>query len=31
MLPAAMSPETGHLLQRMFRDPRVLDPDERAT
>jgi hypothetical protein len=30
-LPAAISPETGRLLQRMFRDPRVLNPDERAS
>jgi hypothetical protein len=30
-LPAAIGPETGRLLQRMFRDPRVLVPDERAT
>jgi hypothetical protein len=30
-LPAVIGPETGRLLQRMFRDPRVLVPDERAT
>ena len=30
LLPAAIGPETGRLLQRMFRDPRVLDTDERA-
>lgn len=30
-LPAAIGPETGRLLQRMFRDPRVLDRDERAS
>ncbi len=30
-LPAAIDPETGRLLQRMFRDPRVLDPEERAS
>jgi hypothetical protein len=30
-LPAAISPETGRLLQRMFRDPRVLEPEERAS
>ena len=30
-LPAAIGPETGRLLQRMFRDPRVLEPEERAS
>lgn len=30
-LPAAISPEAGRLLQRMFRDPRVLERDERAS
>ncbi len=30
-LPAAIGPETGRLLQRMFRDPRVLQPDERTS
>jgi hypothetical protein len=30
-LPAAIDPETGRLLQRMFRDPRVLESDERAS
>ncbi len=30
-LPAAISPETGRLLQRMFRDPRVLEREERAS
>jgi hypothetical protein len=30
-LPAAIGPETGRLLQRMFRDPRVLTTDERAS
>ncbi len=30
-LPAAIGPETGRLLQRMFRDPRVLESDERAS
>lgn len=29
-LPRAISPETGRLLQRMFRDPRVLEREERA-
>lgn len=29
-LPSAIGPETGRLLQRMFRDPRVLQPEERA-
>jgi len=30
-LPAAIGPETGRLLQRMFRDPRVLEREERAS
>jgi hypothetical protein len=30
-LPAAIGPETGRLLQRMFRDPRLLEPDERKS
>ena len=30
-LPAAIGPEAGRLLQRMFRDPRVLEPDERKS
>lgn len=30
-LPAAIGPDTGRLLQRMFRDPLVLEPDERAS
>jgi hypothetical protein len=30
-MPAAIDPETGRLLQRMFRDPRVLEREERAT
>lgn len=30
-LPAAIGPEAGRLLQRMFRDPRVLEPEERAS
>jgi tetratricopeptide (TPR) repeat protein len=30
-LPAAIGPETGRLLQRMFRDPRVLKSDERVS
>ena len=30
-LPAAIGPETARQLQRMFRDPRVLEPDERAS
>jgi hypothetical protein len=30
-LPAAIDPETGRLLQRMFRDPRVLEREERAS
>lgn len=29
-LPSAINPETAGLLQRMFRDPRVLDSEERA-
>jgi hypothetical protein len=30
-LPAAITPEAGRLLQRMFRDPRVLEREERAS
>jgi hypothetical protein len=30
-LPAAIGPEAGRLLQRMFRDPRALESDERAS
>jgi hypothetical protein len=30
-LPAAIGPETGRSLQRMFRDPRALANDERAS
>ena len=30
-LPSAIGSETARLLQRMFRDPRVLDRDERAS
>jgi tetratricopeptide (TPR) repeat protein len=30
-LPAAIRPETGRLLQRMFRDPRALEPGDRAS
>ncbi len=30
-LPSAIGPEAGRLLQRMFRDPRVLEPEERAS
>lgn len=30
-LPAAIGPETVRLLQRMFRDPRVLECEERAS
>jgi ribosomal protein L29 len=29
-LPDAVAPETSRLLERMFRDPRVLDPHERG-
>jgi tetratricopeptide (TPR) repeat protein len=29
-LPGAVAPETSRLLQRMFRDPRVLEPHERG-
>ena len=29
-LPGAVGPETSRLLQRMFRDPRVLEPHERG-
>ena len=29
-LPGAVAPETSRLLQRMFRDPRVLDSNERG-
>jgi hypothetical protein len=29
-LPAAVGPEASKLLQRMFRDPRVLQPHERG-
>lgn len=30
-LPGTIGPETFGLLQRMFRDPRVLEPDQRAS
>lgn len=30
-LPAAIGPEAGRLLQRMFRDPRVLESNERTS
>jgi hypothetical protein len=30
-LPAAITPETGRMLQRMFRDPRVLEREERTS
>jgi hypothetical protein len=29
-LPAVLGPEASNLLQRMFRDPRVLEPEERS-
>ena len=29
-LPAVLGPEASELLQRMFRDPRVLEPHERG-
>lgn len=29
-LPAALRPETSRMLERMFRDPRVLEPQERG-
>ena len=29
-LPAGIDPEASRLLQRMFRDPRVLEPHERG-
>jgi len=29
-LPAVLGPESSNLLQRMFRDPRVLEPEERG-